>query len=435
MTDSPDTQENNSQKRITTTRRKLLVATAAATPTLLAAGNLVKAFVQEANKANTPYKAPTKNPPTATPATHTQSERVIATTPTVSANITEKAPMENPLQQVLKLPLESSERQSAEADIVTKAQSLQQIDQALWVVNNMNLRAQLIEKRYQLRSQRKDNLKPLNQAETKWALDHELHPEDIAIAQEAYTKASTIIAKLLTDKSHPFRPDIDLQIQRGRLPQSSQQLLLAQQMMINSGGMATLLSTETGVGKQFQIHKAGESRIVSVALSNIGQTPAIQVNKLYSEEKKQSQYQQMADIFQHTTGLVISSEQIPGSGGQAPGDISGGAVSVQMLPDSILDIEQDVYRATGKYLNWADPVESVALAYIFLAKGWLVGQGARFGYWRGTVIDPKQGDDVAEAMRQDALAKWNQDQQQQKKILDAANSYYAKIIALNISSY
>ncbi len=340
---------------------------------------------------------------------------------------------QNPLNSILSLPLQSKERINLEKSLVEKVVSLSEIDRAFLVVTDPKLRSTLLSKRFEYRQKHPQETVQIPKKVLEWALKEEIHPEVLAICLEAYPKANSIIKELFEGDRQAFRPDLFYKEKIGDLPKSTCNSLKADALMMNVGGMARLICTETGIGDRFNYQ--GNSFLVSYGFANIGQKSAL--SQIQTDPKKgfaaaPAALRNICRKISQKTGLFFNPDNIPGSS-VASGNVSGGAISVGMMPNTIEDTEElicpDKDQNLDKYLNPFDLKDAVALTWVILAKGYRITEGEyRFGYLKGANL-------TGENIRKAALGKWNRWEEQINKILNSANSYFESIIKSGLLAY
>ncbi|MCL5783848.1 MAG: hypothetical protein M1142_00635 [Patescibacteria group bacterium] len=359
------------------------------------------------------------------------------------------------VNKILALPLDSPERKKAELEYFRQVKTLEQIDLALGSFfyykdkndNNWNLRAQLIDKRFELRMQGDPRLTQLDKNTIAWIEERGIHPEILGIALDAQPKARKVIAHQMSTpaKREKFRPDIAYKEKIGELPSGTLSSTAIDDLIINAGGLARLISTETGV-KFERTGINGQKVLVSYGFINLGMAPAItQINsKNFPDDK--SALGTLCNRAQGFSGLAYDLKYIPGSI-PTKTDSSGGAIMAQIMPKNMLDIDT-MFREAGEPFLFTDVTDMAASTQVFLAQGQKLVKEShhdpvtgkdipefiyRYGYLKGTRFIPdkdKPGEkkDVIEAIRLASLGKWNGDPQQINSIIQAANDYYEKFV-------
>lgn len=328
------------------------------------------------------------------------------------------------LNEILSMSLDDK-RGTAESEFTERnCNFLTEIDQALAVITHPAVRTKLLLKRYDLRQKGLEGLTPLSEPLIAWSVEQNLHPEILGLCLDVFPKAQEIINHLYAKGNGAFRPDLESKIKEGSFPPNLLPQLNAFQFMINAGGLAKLIWTETGSEVPFVFN--GKTEYVGLGLVNIGQTPAINnFNPKYFPEYIKD-LQSIIDSVNEKTGLRYQINNIPGSQASSS-DISGGAVSTQMMPNVIKKIED-----LSGYLNPFDIKDAVLMSWIFLAMGEKVSNDKyRFGYLKdiAQALQP----DVCARIRKAALTKWNPSETQVGKILQAAESYYDQIVKPGLS--
>lgn len=219
--------------------------------------------------------------------------------------------------KILSLEYGSSERIKLERQLASNTHNLARIDQAFWVVSDFDIRTKLLHQRYELRQQGKEGLKPLTPEKDEWARKYKIHPEALAICEEAYEDALQIMDELqqkgifLNDKPPARR-------------------------LISPGGMGLITLYETS------------------CFANIGEGFA--ARNLPSLEKVA--LNQLAKYTSILTGLNYTEENILGS--------HTGDIGFQMRPSTAQEAIKDINK-TGRNTNIFDLKSSTVAAFIYLA--------------------------------------------------------------------
>jgi len=330
----------------------------------------------------------------------TQSQRNEPTPQqTSNPNVLRISP-EKLLSQILALPANTEERDDQERQYLAEIKdnlTLSAVTRGLWVTTEPLVRASLIDKRYLLRKKGTETLGVIPQEKANWTKTI-VHPEVLGICLDVYPKAKEIIEAL--NKAGKLRDDVPRDID----PDS---------LMINPGGMAKLIETETG-GVLFNGTRYGFSFIGSgLAMENINDAPDAFPNA-------KSALRELCKRISSMTGLLFVPENIPGSV-RGSGDLSGGAISVQFMPDRALKEDDMIKQIIGRSLNIFDPVDATLMAWVYLAHD-LSDKGAtpnlldsrwRPGYLKGDI-----------SRIYGALRKWNPKQDQMDDIYYVAKNYY-----------
>lgn len=313
---------------------------------------------------------------------HAEINKILSVVPYVKAEVTNSETGEIELADVF-----NPDRAILEQNFVDSAHSLEDIDQALSVVVDMDYRARLRDKRYAIRQEGSSRLTPLSETQTLWADQYGIHPEVLGTCIDAYTRARAIVEKLGNAR---------LRVEN--------QFDTPDQVLINPGGMAKLMEWET------------------TGYINAGGGLAME---LINREEFPGAPEALMSLCEKTsrdTGYSYDAANIAGSVARTEGDISGGAIGPQFMPNNALRM-YDLCRIGGESLNMFNPEDGTVAAYVFLALEEKVdpsGGGSkvnnlRFGYMRG---------EEYEQNRIDALEKWNNDKDEINAVLGSANSYY-----------
>lgn len=283
--------------------------------------------------------------------------------------------------------------------------TLSKIDRGLWVTSDADIRIYLLNERYALRQKGAEDLKPIPAEMLQWIKDQGIYPETLGIARDNYSRALDYVQQL---------------IDKGVLRDDAKKIT-ADEALMNPGGMTELIAFETGGTKKFV--KGGSA----YGFSNIGEGLALEEinDKADAFPKAKSALKELSEQVSKDTGLSFSAEKIQGSlRGDPDFNLSGGAISIQFMPDRALEIYKLVRenvkdKKTGKpvSLNVFDPNDATTMGWIYLARYENTSGGARYGYWKGHPQDIKA-----------ALAKWNPFQFQIDTIYNAAVDYYSKFV-------
>lgn len=316
------------------------------------------------------------------------------------------------LNSILKATPHTKERRSLEFKYLVEVlenPTLSKIDRGLWMTSDPDIRIYLLNERYALRQKGLEGLKPISDDRLQWIKDQGIHPETLGIAYDNYSKALEI-AQQLINKGVLRDDKLD-----------DEKKITADETLINPGGMAQLIAFETGGTKKFI--KGGSA----YGFSNIGE--GLSINEINDSRdafpNAKSALKELCELTSINTGLNFVPENIPGSlRGNPNFNLSGGAISIQFMPDRALSIyklvkEKAVDKRTGKpiLLNIFDVGDATVMGYIFLARHEITSDGIRYGYWKGHPSDIKA-----------ALVKWNPFSFQIETIYNAAVDYYSKFI-------
>lgn len=302
------------------------------------------------------------------------------------------------LNAILALPLNTDERLVAEVNYAGKTKALEDIDRGLWVLSRKEPRAALMEKRAQLRLIGHPNLTPLSSQQIEWAKSKRIHPEVLGVCIDAYPLAKDVVAKL----TPVLRPDLKEDIS-------------PDQLMINPGGMAMLICTETGF--KLDPFKEGDSYRGFVS---IGARPAVE--EINTEPNAFPQgieaLTELCAILSRNTGLNFNPTNIPGSiRGNPDMNLSGGAIGLQFMPGKALEL-YEIIGKTGEKFNPFDLTSSLVGAWVYLARQQVFPGGViRYGYQRNN----------PEAIKK-AIEKWNPYRSQIEIILETAYDYYDRFL-------
>lgn len=284
--------------------------------------------------------------------------------PRQTAPVPEIVTDEKILNHILKLNPYSPEKIMEEATYLGRAESVQQIDKGFWVMNSKDLRGALLHKRHRLRE---EGVLPMNVSpeEIKWARSQGIHPETLALCKTAEPIAKKIIRN--------------------------------ETQMINTGGLAKLMTEETG--------RALGGSDVSYAFNYVGEQAAEKHINPIAFPKDKAALVELCAKLSADTGLTFNPQKIAGS--YQGNELSGGAIGAQFMPSTALEIYKIMDEA-GEKFNPFDPISAVIGAWVYLAKR---------GYLRGN----------PQAIEK-AVKGWNNDSKEAAKVISAANSYYDRFI-------
>lgn len=327
------------------------------------------------------------------------------------------------LQEILDIPPFTNQRIGLEYQYlveVLKNPTLDKIDKGLQVSTDLFVRSSLLDVRYNLRKEKSAGLSEIPQDKLNWISEQRIHPEILGICLDNYERAKKIIQQLIESK---------------RLRDDGIQVT-ADEAMINPGGMASLIATETAeprfMGSRYAFTYIGEG--LSINELNTGNPNAFPsgIKDLETLCKEVSR----------DTGLTFSADKIAGSKWPEKKKIleeeskkeeskrlkpdelkkkldslttSGGAISIQFMPNNALKIYNLVKEVTGQKLNVFDVNDATVMAWVYLAlheKSY-----PRYGYRRNFPIEIKL-----------ALEKWNPKGDQIDEIYEAAVDYYNTFI-------
>ncbi len=372
-----DNKDNPNPHEYDATRRRLVKA-----GLYIAGGGILGAIAGRA--LNTSTSSATEAPaPATTPVATKETPTTNATTKEVPKTV-EKTDLKAFLNEILSLDPYTPKRVRKEAAYVALAQTKEQINQGFWAVTSKDLRACLLDARTELRT-KGDLPKNLSPQEMEWAISQKLQPEVLAICKEAYPQALEVIKTLLPT----LRPSL------------ANQKIDPETVMMNPGGMAMLMALETGSSFGGNELKFG--------FINTGEQPAIRhINPKIFPDGVDS-LKKLCELVSTDTGINFNYEKIPGSY-SGEGDVSGGAIGPQFMPDNALKVYQLMDRVGVKF-NPFDPTSAVIGAWVFLAMK---------GYMRGndqTIFN--------------TIMSWNYDKNEANKTIAAANDYWDKFVRVN----
>lgn len=237
------------------------------------------------------------------------------------------------INEILHLPPQSAERLAKEKEYAETAATKEEIDWGLCIISNFDLRHGLLTKRWQLRTKEGSGLALPDNAQIQWCKDHKIHPETLAAALDAY--------------------------------ETARRLLGADEIkLINPGGMAALIVTETGIGVQFQFPQEKSHNLVSLGFVNIGAKPAIQTFRYLSPDIKGVDVELEIQALRTLCAKLFEKHQIRFVPEQIVGSTAG-AIGLQFMPSKALEIYQALQQK-GYSFNPFDVNSSVVGAWYFL---------------------------------------------------------------------
>lgn len=328
------------------------------------------------------------------------------------------------------------------------------------VLGDDRKRIELLKTRWELREKYGEEigLRKLTEEEKSWCKKQTgggendgIYPEVLAICTDAYFEAREKLLKLQKKKGERFlrylRPDLYLYRDRGEVSEAQLQVITIDDLLMNPGGMAELVCTESD--SKIPAHRDQNGQIVKYpryALSNIGSVaakPQLKTNKAVESEKnvkdrveQETSLTELISLISQDTQkqagqdepiiLKYNEHRVPGS--QAgEGDVRGGALGVQFMPATALTeykFHQENFDAGFNPFG----LDAVVGIYVVIARGVIqVNQktgeryGPRNGYLRGN-------GEFGRDLRYYAIDKWNQQPDQTRQILRTAESYYDHIM-------
>jgi hypothetical protein len=293
------------------------------------------------------------------------------------------------LNTIADIDLFSGPRNHKEMEYAQNAQSIEEVDLGLMVCGKREVREVLLAKRAECRAQNPE-MTQLNDIQRLFCDQHGISEEVLAMCLDGYDHAMKVIDSL------------KLSLREDRKGQESHPEML----MINPGGMAKLIMSETtgftnigGAKAVDELVKFDESKGVDVP-----------------DEERKGKLQIIVDHVNRQTGLRLRADNVPGSErGDTAVNSSGGAIGIQFMPERAVEYYQKISGKFGSDTegNIFDPMQSITMAWTFLACQEQVPGGIRYGYMRGN-----------EESIWYSLMKWNQSEQQMTPVLNAAHAYF-----------
>lgn len=309
------------------------------------------------------------------------------------------------LNEIKNLPLMDEGRMEKEKKYVAGAKTIEESDAGFSALGRKIVRADLIEKRYGMREKGEQGLQPLSKEQIEWANAEGIHPEILGICLETQDLARQVI-----DSLKPRIRD-DFKGQEEKLAQ-----IPGENFMLTPGGMARLICEETGGVSDRKGRKIGFSFIG-------GGLAKDQYDGMY----KESGGRDLAEVcgrLKMDTGIDFTVENTQGSQ-KPPGHESGGAIGIQMMPGTVLELYDLLYSVplvNGDHLkfNPFDPTSSVLGAWVKLAQRKYLGVRKGEPLWRYGVYQGKDNE------TRDAIAAWNPFDKEITQIFNSEQSYRAK---------
>jgi hypothetical protein len=350
------------------------------------------------DKTNKPVAVPIAKPsvePAATPVEKILTER------------------EQRLQKILSLPPFSPERKKLEVEYASQVKNLEDVEMGYRVLANIGPLQALRDFTWDQRTKGKENLTPLPQKEIEWAWANGIHPEVLTQCKETYYQTLDTMVKIMKDDQKKpsnlrFLRFKDNEQIPTNLTRDEDIRKYVEQFLINPGGMAMLMKTETA------------------GAINIGSKIAwTQLKGSYIEDLPK--LQTLIKDLNKTWNLSYDMNNITGSQG-CPDDkeecdnLSGGALGfLQLMPGHALEMFQKLGSLGVGYSPW-DLKSAIIGGYIHLAREKKAGNrpdpaGVSFGYKKGYPESIYYG-----------LAKWNKHEPQIINVAYAANDYYDRFL-------
>lgn len=320
------------------------------------------------------------------------------------------------LNEILALPLDSSDRLAAEEFYVRRAQTKEQIDKGFWVIDNQDLREKLLTERYKLRQKDPGNIFAKDTDLIGWTAKNDVNNEVLGMCFDTYSKAGDIIGSV--QKYLKTQGGV---IEIEGIKYSLDTSINPANLMINPGGLSALVCDET------------------TNFTNIGQKSALsQINS--DKDAFPSAPGDLVKLCEHLTqdtGLKFQPENIPGSSrGDPKLNLSGGAIGLQFMPNQALALNEILGKANFKF-NPFDPESALIGAWLYLAlQKEAIGKDGEIVIRKGYRLG---NDESSQQARQEALMTWNPYKKEVTHILKVANLFYDQFIKpnpgiLNLSS-
>lgn len=306
------------------------------------------------------------------------------------------------LNSILAMPLGTEKRKEAEGIYSSRAQTLIQLDLGIFVLVDPGSREDLLKKRFEMRQTGKsDLLTPVPDDLLEWCAAEGISPEAMGACMDARKIAKKMIQVFLDRSVEAFRPDFFEPKLADRIPARLREKVEAADLMMNLGGMAKLIMTETS------------------GFTNIGILPAISQLNEDAFPNAISDLKKICEIQKAFTGLDYRVENIPGSE-KVKGTKSGGAIGgSQVMPPLALEMIK-VGQSVGKNIIIFQNTWSAVMAWIKTAKTTKLNNDM---YAVGYIVGNEPG---LVGFRADSLEQWNPDPNQPGSILQTANRFSDK---------
>ncbi len=344
------------------------------------------------------------------------------------------------LNEILALPISSDERKQKEIEYFNKARNLKQIDLGLAFISyfrtkigidgkrefnhNWELKAQLLNRRYDLRQAGHSELKTLPQDLVLWAEQNKIHPEILALSHQALSEMESFIWEKYFKLPEGFRPDLVDAVKEGYLSADFLKKLKASDLMLTAGGLAKLIVEETG--QEFPFYsRSGKKIAVKYGFINQGFTSALTQINTKQFPNAPASLREIVALTSKDLGINIIPENVVGSERVGENE-SGGAIGGQIMPDNALEMYKD-FKESGITVNFFSPDVARAMIF-FLASAKRIGNDLRFGMLRGPEqITLKTGKLVS--IKELGLRKWNNSDEEVYSVMQADESYFRNFIA------
>lgn len=294
---------------------------------------------------------------------------------------------------------EVHQRRELESQYLDLANSIESIDLGLMVCADQQVRRALLQKRWELRRSSTEMIQ-LTDQQMEFCDAEGITYEVLGMCLDAEAHAMEVIARL-----QPILREDEYGKQ-----------VHPQMLMINAGGMAKLIMTETNGFVNIGGEKAYTQLVTKDEITQEDIPDEDQIGAL----------QRVCAFVNKQTGLSLNYLNVPGSGrGNKEQNASGGAIGIQFMPMRAEEyitkiVEQGGFDAKQDG-NVFDAIQSIVMAWTFLACHEQVLEGEptpdkfRYGYMRNET----QPDGAIEL----SLLKWNAKRDQMEAIRDAAYQY------------
>lgn len=356
-------------------RRNFLVKGGLLGTFLLWGGALLHLSRNQKEEPATPTSAPTPTP-----------DAVLTTAPAITPNLDPQPDYEE-ANNILNLMPQSPERINLEIIHVQKAQTLEQINLALHVVNDPFLRAALVEKIAVLRKEGRYGLRQAIQEEKDFAIKNNVDLETVIFCTDSYFEAKSMLENKLqemiqisiaegrTEKEGRaaffklFRPDLLQEVRNGNLPQEVIDNLEIEDILPNPGVLIGLVLAETG--RKFNENEIPKNWPKDLKIKtgvfygavNIGNKRALDaINGKDAENAKAALIELYADLSKDGK-LKYNAEKIFAS------DKNGDIGSAQFRPNTALTFHQFLKKNFDFSLHPAS-LKAITAACLYLSWGY-----------------------------------------------------------------
>lgn len=277
----------------------------------------------------------------------------------------------------------TTERTDLELSYVEEAQTLEQLEMGLYVINDPVIRAAVWEKMGTLREEHKDNLREATHVEKEFARKHHLDLEFVVRCHASYYESKSMLTNSMNQLGreeffNKFKPGLVAKVKSGEIPKEVLDHLNVEDILPNAGVLIGLILNETG--KQFNedgyklpkgvilrkgVWYGGVNVGNKIALKAIDSLDSINP-KLWTREKKDQ-----TKIHLENLAAILSLEKENGGipikynaqtmGGSYTGDLG----IAQFFPETALRLFNTLRDYFDFYFH-PGSLKAITAAYIFL---------------------------------------------------------------------